>query len=83
MHKKILFGLLALALVAPSAAAVTVGVGDDPTTDENESTHYVAVDEGSGAASVWEESNGCEGLQQVAGDCDGDGTDEESDTRIA
>lgn len=32
---------------------------------------------------IWEETNGCDGLQRHAGDCDGDGEVDERDTEVA
>lgn len=51
--------------------------------DETPSTYYASVSKYPSETGVWEESNGCDGLQREAVDCDGDGEAEPADDRLA
>lgn len=79
MMKKLFAMFLIVALAVPAASAVTVGLDSD--LDEEDDTYVFVADDGSDAG-VFEESNGCDGLQTEAGDCDDDGEEEEADNRL-
>lgn len=51
--------------------------------DEHGDKHYVSVSKAADDNGVWEEANGCDGLQREAVDCRGDADVEPADRRVA
>lgn len=50
--------------------------------DETDATYYMSASKHPGQNGVWQEANGCEGLQRDAVDCRGGPTPEPADDRI-
>jgi len=77
MKKMIAAAFAAMGLIAAVGAFAPADADPIAVADK-----YVVADEG--GVSVWEESNGAEGLQTEATDQDGDGTAETpADTQLA
>lgn len=69
--------LLAVAILLTfTAGAFAAQVG--PSIDVGDDTYYI-----SDSGAIYKEDNGCDGLQEGSGDCDGDGKDDGPDERKA
>ena len=74
---KKLMGIAAMAIIAGGAGAV-FAPADAHLIVKEVGDNYVVV--GEDHTGVYNEDNGCEGYQEHAGDCDGDGEDNAADS---